>query len=75
MSSVKYAVILFYSTSYALRAESVLLGTGIPIKLIPVPRQLSSNCGVCLRISRGDRPAAEGALGAAGVEIEAIHDI
>jgi hypothetical protein len=75
MSSVGYAVILVYSTSYALRAEKELERAGIQTKLIPVPRQLGSNCGVCLRISRVDRPAAEEVLGAAGVEIEAIREI
>lgn len=70
-----YAVILVYSTSYALRAEKVLHMAGIRSKLIPVPRHLSSDCGVCLRIAPSDRDAAVEALRQAGVEIEGVHDI
>ena len=70
-----HTVILVYSTSYAIRAERVLHMAGISSKLIPVPRHLSSNCGVCVRIARSDREAAEQALQQAGMEIEGIHDI
>jgi len=75
MISLRYAVILVYSTSYAIRAEKVLHQAGIGSKLIPVPRHLSSNCGVCLRIERSDGDAARQALEAAKVEIEGIHDL
>jgi len=75
MTGKQYAVILVYSTSYALRAEKVLGQAGIPCKLIPVPRHLSSDCGVCVRIERGDQEAALQALEAARVEMDGIHDI
>jgi hypothetical protein len=75
MTGEQYTVILVYSTSYALRAEKVLAGAGIDCKLIPVPRQLSSDCGVCLRVRQADREGARQALAAARVEIEGIHDI
>ncbi len=45
---------LFHSTSHAIRAEKVLTGAGIKIKMIPTPRQLSSDCGMALRFDRGD---------------------
>lgn len=71
----EHAVILVYSTSYALRAEKVLAAAGIECKLIPVPRQLSSDCGVCVRIGGAGRNAALLALKNAGVEIEGVHAI
>jgi hypothetical protein len=71
----KHAVILVYSTSYAIRAEKVLYQAGIQSKLIPVPRHLSSNCGVCVRIERADQDTALDALKAAKVEIEGIYDL
>jgi hypothetical protein len=71
----KHAVVLVYSTSYAIRAEKILHQAGIASKLIPVPRHLSSNCGVCLRIECTDKDAAREALEAAKVEIEGIHDL
>ena len=71
----RHAVVLVYSTSYAIRAEKILHRAGIESKLIPVPRHLSSNCGVCLRIERTDKEAALEALEAAKVEIEGVHDL
>ena len=70
-----HAVVLVYSTSYAIRAEKVLHQAGVESKLIPVPRHLSSNCGVCLRIARQDKAAAKEALQAARVDIEGIYDL
>lgn len=66
-------VILVYSTSRAIRAERVLVQAGVECKLIPVPRHISSNCGVCVRIRAADQGAALRALEAAGVEIEGVH--
>ena len=75
MTSDKHTVILVRSTSHALRAEKVLAEAGIPCKLIPVPRHLSSDCGVCVRIERANQGAVLQALEAAQVEIERIHEI
>ncbi len=75
MISGDHAVVLVYSTSHALKAERILQGMEVECKLIPVPRHLSSDCGVCVRIERADRQKADQALRAAGMEIEGIHDI
>jgi hypothetical protein len=75
MSDSQYTVFLVYSTSYALRAERVLQEAGIACKLIPVPRQLSSDCGVCVRIERAAQETALAALEASRVEIEEVHEI
>ena len=47
--SVKYLVALFKSVSHALHAERVLKEANVPHKIIPVPRAISSDCGVCIR--------------------------
>ena len=62
MSSVEYQVMLFQSVSHALLAEKTLKNLGIPHKLIPVPRHISSDCGVCLRFSLKDRESILGSL-------------
>jgi hypothetical protein len=49
-----YGVVLFQSISSALRAEKLLKKEGIAYKLIPVPRHLSSDCGVCIRFFSQD---------------------
>jgi hypothetical protein len=75
MSNDQYVVILVYSTSHAIRAEKVLAEAGISCKLIPVPRHLSSDCGVCVRIDPLQREAAIDALEAAKVELDGVYQI
>jgi hypothetical protein len=70
----QYTVILVYATSHALRAEKVLQADGISCKLIPVPRHLSSDCGVCIRVARSNQAAALQALATAGVETVGVHE-
>jgi bacterioferritin-associated ferredoxin len=74
MTSARYTVILVHSTSHAIRAEKVLNMAGISSKLIPVPRQLGSDCGVCVRVARADREAALAALAVHAVEMDGVHD-
>jgi len=75
MTENQHVVILAYSTSYALRAEKVLNQAEIQTKLIPVPRHLSSNCGVCVRVDKADRAKAIEVLEDAKVPIEGYFDI
>jgi hypothetical protein len=46
-----YSIVLFKSLSHALLAEKILKEAHIPHKLIPVPRHISADCGVCLRFA------------------------
>ncbi|HNQ66411.1 MAG TPA: DUF3343 domain-containing protein [Smithella sp.] len=66
-----YAVVLFKAVSYALKAEKILKQEGLPHKLIPVPKQISSDCGVCLRFEQNIQNQIEAAL-LNKVEIEDI---
>jgi hypothetical protein len=59
---IAYGVVLFHSVSGALRAEKLLKKEGIAYKLIPVPRHLSSDCGVCVRFSSQDEPQVKKTL-------------
>jgi hypothetical protein len=64
-------VVLFHTTSSALRAEKILQREGLIIKLIPTPRELSSDCGIALRFEWNDREQIETHLIHAGVEHKA----
>lgn len=55
----EFAVILVESTNQAMRLEHLLAMSGIPGKLIPVPRFLSSSCGNCLRVNLQDIESAK----------------
>lgn len=70
-----YVVLLVKSTSHAVRAEHLLDRAGIATKLIPVPRTLSSECGVCLRLAREDLLRALEALQRDKAEPESVHDL
>ncbi len=71
----QFAVILVHATSHAMRVEKLLQEKGIACKMIPVPRQISSDCGVCVRILREDAETARQAIQAGAVEIETIQEI
>jgi hypothetical protein len=62
MEEKKYVIFLFPSVSYALKAEKILKSGGIAHKLIPVPRHISSDCGVCLRVTEDQQDTVAGAL-------------
>jgi len=44
-------VLIFSSIHQVMRAEKLLKGKGIEIDLIPVPREISSDCGVAVELS------------------------
>lgn len=48
------AYILVYSTGHAICIEKKLVVNSIDCKLVPVPRHLSSDCGVCVRFAVED---------------------
>jgi len=68
-----YGVALFHTNSAVLRSEKILLREGFTIKLIPVPRQLSSDCGIALRFDLSAETRVRGILEEAGVLIDSIH--
>ena len=43
-------ILLFPSIHYVLKAEKILKKQGVPLELIPVPKELSGDCGMALRI-------------------------
>ena len=59
MEKLVYHVILYKSVSHALMSEKILKNAGIPFKLIPVPKNISSDCGVCIRFLPEDRERIE----------------
>jgi len=65
-------VVLFHTTTSALRAEKILQKDGLTVKLIPTPRELSSDCGIALRFEWDDREQVTAGLVTARVEYE-IH--
>lgn len=73
--SSTHRLFLVPSANHAVQGEQALIRAGIRCRLIPVPRDLSSQCGVCLRVDWEDRYRANEALAAAGTVIEGTHDL
>jgi hypothetical protein len=73
VTETDYGIILFFSTQGAIRAERVLIQKGLAAKLVPTPRQFSSDCGTALRCFWEDVDAVRGALDVAGVRYHSVH--
>ena len=69
----QYGVVLFHTTSAVMRAEKLLTKKGYSIKLIPTPRQFSSDCGIALRFDWNHCEMVKSVLDEARVEFDAIH--
>jgi hypothetical protein len=67
-------VALLHSTSHAIRAEKLLRTAGVACKLIPTPRELSSDCGICVRFDTRDTAKVKSLLAKAGMERIEVHD-
>ncbi|MBI5015650.1 MAG: DUF3343 domain-containing protein [Deltaproteobacteria bacterium] len=66
-------VFLFHSVHRVMKAEKALKAAGLDVRLMPVPRQLSSDCGLSLAFFLRDRETAQVALEAAGCPAEETH--
>ena len=51
-------ILIFRGTHQVLSAEKRLKGGGVPLRLIPVPRRLTSDCGLAIRIPLDQRGRA-----------------
>jgi len=71
----EYSVVLFFSTSSAIRTEKLARKQGVNVKLIPVPRHLSSDCGICLRFRSTDTKSIKNILDKEIIEYDSIKDM
>lgn len=70
-----HGVVLFYTTSSVMRAEKLLIKGGFAVKLIPTPREFSSDCGIALRFDWSQHGQVKAVLDTVRVEIAAIHQM
>jgi hypothetical protein len=67
-----FGVVLFHTSSAAIRAEKILLKEGLAVKLIPTPREYSSDCGIALRFDQSKATRIQEILASSHVEISSI---
>ncbi len=61
-------VAIFHSIHRVMKAEKVLKQAGAEILLIPVPRQLTSDCGLAIRYAPAERERVEEILRREGLQ-------
>ena len=71
----EYRAILFPSTNHTLRGEKVLQRAGVQARIIPVPRHLSSDCGISIRIAVNQEERARTAMNEASLEFRGIYPL
>lgn len=69
----EHGVILFHTTSAAFAAEKALLRAGVQCSLVPPPREVSSDCGVAIRVDQSVMDDALRLLDAASVQVAGAH--
>lgn len=59
----------------ALSAEKLAKEAGLTGKLMPVPREISTSCGLSLRLNPDELNRALYLFEHSGVEIEGVHEL
>ena len=68
-------VLTFPSSHYALKAEKICKQAGVQVVLIPLPREISADCGVALIVRPETRQDAEVLLQQAGVSLHGVYHL
>ena len=66
-------ILIFRGTHQVLSAEKALKAGGVVMRLIPVPRRLTSDCGLAIRILPADRRKARAVLARASIAPRSVH--
>jgi hypothetical protein len=66
-------VVTFHTTAEAMATEKLCRALGLAGRLIPVPRQLSSDCGLAWSAPAELAEAVEAALAERGIETAGLH--
>ncbi|HSH68858.1 MAG TPA: DUF3343 domain-containing protein [Deferrisomatales bacterium] len=66
-------ILIFHSIHRVMRAEKELKSAGFDVRLLPVPRELSSDCGLSLAFRWGDWSRVRLALDVADCSAEQVY--
>ena len=68
-------VVAFHTTACAMAAEKHCRAAGFAGRLIPVPRSITSDCGIAWSAPPGLRDQVESLLAQAGVETAGFYEL
>ena len=64
----EHKIFVFKTTYVTFKAERALKKAGIPYKIVTKPRDISSDCGLAVRVDAGDEAATASLLAESGIE-------
>ncbi len=73
VKSEVHCVAVLQSIHYVIKGEQILKRAGLQIDVIPIPRDISSDCGMALEFSSRDKGYAEKLLAEASIVIVGIY--
>ena len=65
-------ILLIHTSGHAFSIEKALKKRGIECRLTPIPRKVSSDCGICLRFDPKDLTVVESFVETLPFEIQGI---
>jgi hypothetical protein len=68
-------VVAFHTTAGAIATERLCQACGMEGRLIPVPRSITSDCGIAWSAPPDLRELLEGKLQQAGIETAGLYDL
>ena len=69
------ALILFSSVHFALKAERALKKRKLEAEMVPVPRSLSADCGICAQVDVEDLDRVIGILKKAKINHDDVYRV
>ena len=69
----QWLIVTFYTTSAAMAADKVCQQNGVPGRIIPVPREITSDCGLGWRTEPEVRGQVEKLFTDLGLEVDGYH--
>ena len=70
-----YLIITFHTTAAAIAMERLCRDKGLPGRLIPVPRELTADCGKAWRAGVEDKPALEAMVEKEKLEAAGFYEV
>jgi hypothetical protein len=70
-----YGIFTFLSTLQALKAERILKNAAANFLIIPTPREISTSCGLAIKVASADMTLCHEALINNGAEVEDVYKV
>ena len=70
-----YLIITFHTTAAAIAMERLCRDKGLPGRLIPVPRELTADCGMAWCAGVEDKPALEAMVEQEKLEAAGFYEV